>query len=220
MSVGNPTKWKIDKTTVTTWFWSPPSLALALRENFVTSSCISAISSRHVRYALCSSCISAKSSPPSLVLMLPEKAWNHHKGYCIKALSLLCQLLVFLKKPVLQSCAVPKNEKFWRATGQSNLAYKRLVATKASKVWFSYSHNCTLANGAVFHCIYQVWLSSGPSEIFTFSNYYACLWYWLIKLLNRRLGDVTLVWFDIQNTKLRDHYILNWKLQLRQLQSY
>ena len=24
MSVGNPTTWKIDKTTVTTWFWSKP----------------------------------------------------------------------------------------------------------------------------------------------------------------------------------------------------
>ena len=34
--------------------------------------------------------------------------------------------------------------KFWRATGQSNLAYKRLAATKASKVWFSYWHNCTV----------------------------------------------------------------------------
>ena len=34
-------------------------------------------------------------------------------------------------KPVSLSCAV--------ATGQSNLAHKRLAATKASKVWFSYS---------------------------------------------------------------------------------
>ena len=38
---------------------------------------------------------------------------------------------------------------------------------KASKVWFLYSHNCTLANGAVFHSLCQVWLSSGPPEIFT-----------------------------------------------------
>ena len=37
--------------------------------------------------------------------------------------------------PVSQSCAVAKREKFWRATEQSNLAYKRLAATKASKVW-------------------------------------------------------------------------------------
>ena len=42
-----------------------------------------------------------------------------------------------------------KNIKLWRANGQLNLAYKRLAATKASKVWFSYSHNCTLANGTV-----------------------------------------------------------------------
>ena len=47
MSVGNSTKWKIDKTTVTTWFRSPPSLALAWRRNFVTSSYISAISNMH-----------------------------------------------------------------------------------------------------------------------------------------------------------------------------
>ena len=37
--------------------------------------------------------------------------------------------------PVSQSCAVAKREKFWRATEQSNLAYKRLAATKATKVW-------------------------------------------------------------------------------------
>ena len=47
---------------------------------------------------------------------------------------------------VSQSCAVA----FWRTTGQSNSAYKRMAATKASKVWFAYSHNCTLANGVVF----------------------------------------------------------------------
>ena len=41
-------------------------------------------------------------------------------------------------KPVSQSCAAAKSEKFWRATGQSNLADKWLATTKASKVWFSY----------------------------------------------------------------------------------
>ena len=59
MSTWNSTKWKIDKTKVTNWFWSPPSLALALRGYFVTSSCISAISNRHVRYVLYSSWIPA-----------------------------------------------------------------------------------------------------------------------------------------------------------------
>ena len=63
---------------------------------------------------------------------------------------------------VSQSCAVTKSEKFWRATEQSNLSYKRLAATKASKVWFSYTYNCSLANWAVFHSVCQVWLSSGP----------------------------------------------------------
>ena len=54
---------------------------------------------------------------------------------------------------------------------QFNLAYKRLTAIKTSKVWFSYSHNCTLANGAVFHSVCS-------PEFFTFS-YCAWLWNWL-----------------------------------------
>ena len=54
-------------------------------------------------------------------------------------------------KPVLQSCAVasPESGQFWRATGQSNLADKRMAATKASKVWFSYSHNCTVYQSSI-----------------------------------------------------------------------
>ena len=43
------------------------------------------------------------------------------------------------KSPISQSCTGTKSEKFWWATGQSNLAYKRLAATKPSRVWFSYS---------------------------------------------------------------------------------
>ena len=70
---------------------------------------------------------------------------------------------------------VAKSESFWRAAGQSNLADKQLATTKASKVWFSCSHNCTLANGAVFHFVCHVWLSSGPPEYFTFSY---CAWLW------------------------------------------
>ena len=73
-------------------------------------------------------------------------------------------------KPVSQSCAVAKSEKFWRATGQINLAYKRLA-----NVWFSYSHNCTSASGAGFHSLSEVWVSSGPPEFFNFI-YYAWLW--------------------------------------------
>ena len=53
-------------------------------------------------------------------------------------------------KLVSQSCAVANSEQSWRATGQSNLIYKRLPDTKASTVWFSYSHNYILANGSVF----------------------------------------------------------------------
>ena len=60
------------------------------------------------------------------------------------------------EKPGSQSFAVAKCGKFWWATGQSNLAYKRLAATKASKVWFSFSYNCTMASGGVFHSVCQV----------------------------------------------------------------
>ena len=86
---------------------------------------------------------------------------------------------VYPHKLVSQSCPVVNIEEFWPATGQSNLAYKWLATTKASKVWFSYSHNCTLASGAVFHSVCQVWLPSGLPEFFTFS-YCTWLWYWLI----------------------------------------
>ena len=56
--------------------------------------------------------------------------------------------------PVSQSCAEAKSDTFLRVTGQSNLVYKPLAVSKAR---FSYSHNCTLANGAVivsakFYC--------------------------------------------------------------------
>ena len=86
-------------------------------------------------------------------------------------------------KPVSQSCAVAKSEKFWRATGQSNLEYKRLATTKASKFWFSCSHNCQWSSLpfslSPLHSVCQVWLSSGFPELFTFS-YCAWLWNWCI----------------------------------------
>ena len=51
--------------------------------------------------------------------------------------------LISSTQPFSQSCAVAESEKFWWATGQSNLAHKWLAATKASNVWFSYAHYCT-----------------------------------------------------------------------------
>ena len=42
---------------------------------------------------------------------------------------------------------------FGQSANQSDLAYKRLTAPKASIVWFSYSHNCILSNGVVFHYV-------------------------------------------------------------------
>ena len=63
----------------------------------------------------------------------------------------------FMSHRVSQSCAVAKT---WKLLAPH-------WTTKASKVWFSYSHNCTMANGAVLHSVCQVWLSSGPQESFT-----------------------------------------------------
>ena len=51
-----------------------------------------------------------------------------------------------------------------------NTASKGLAATKASKVWFLYSHNCTLANGAF--CL-PCWIALWPSRIFHY-----CMWLW------------------------------------------
>ena len=48
--------------------------------------------------------------------------------------SILIGCLQFYNRPISQSCAVAEGEQFWQATGQSNLAYKRLAATKAVKV--------------------------------------------------------------------------------------
>ena len=81
--------------------------------------------------------------------------------------------------------------------GNWNLAYKWLATTKAFKVWFkvwfSYSHNCTLASGAVCHSVCQVWLSSGPPGMFTLS-YCAWLWNWCIcRLFTAKLRSFTWV---------------------------
>ena len=93
-------------------------------------------------------------------------------------------------KPVSQSCAVANIEKFWRATGQPNLADRWLAATKASNFWFSYSHNCTLACGAVFHSVCQAWLSGGPPEVSTFS-YCTWFWNWLIESEESKLFAIS-----------------------------
>ena len=60
-------------------------------------------------------------------LALFRLSWRrfHHIGVTLVGIA---------SKPVSQSCAVVESETLWRATGQSNLAYGRLAATKASKV--------------------------------------------------------------------------------------
>ena len=75
-------------------------------------------------------------------------------------------------KPVSPSCAVAKSEQSWRVIGQSNLTYKRLAATKASKVWFSYSHNCTLVSRAVIHSACQVCLVAFYCQVYTANDTY------------------------------------------------
>ena len=88
------------------------------------------------------------------------------------ALIVLCNWYhpVGVYKPVSQSCPVAKSEKFWQAMAQSYLMYERLAATKASNVWFPYSHNCTVTSEAVFHSVRQVWLSKlRPGTIVHFS---------------------------------------------------
>ena len=89
------------------------------------------------------------------------------------ALPCFVYIQINAKSQFHKSCTVAKNEIFWWATGQSNLEYKQLTAAKSSKVQFLYSHTYTLANGAVFHSVCRVSLSSGPPEYFIFSD---CAW--------------------------------------------
>ena len=79
----------------------------------------------------------------------------------------------------------PLDNQTWHANGwpQQNLPK------------FSYSHNSTLANRAVFHSVCQVWSSSGLPEYFTFS---CCtrLWKWLFNanmLLAYQFGSVSML---------------------------
>ena len=83
--------------------------------------------------------------------------------------------------------------------------YERLAATKASNVWYSYSHNYTFASGAVFHAICKVWLTSGPPEYFTFT-YCAWLWNWLIQHFNP-CHNVS-VMFDKHTIFLLDYLVI------------
>ena len=79
-------------------------------------------------------------------------------------------------RPQSQSCAVAKIIFYLPVQAAS-------CTTSIRTVLFWYSHNCTLVSGTVFHSLCQVWLSSIPPEIFTFS-YCAWLWNWAILLLN------------------------------------
>ena len=94
-----------------------------------------------------------------LLELIKKKCTSSESAYKSMQMLVILHTALFYaisNKPVSQSYVVAKPEKFWWATGQSNMADKWLAATKASKVWFSYSHSCTLANGAVFHSVCQV----------------------------------------------------------------
>ena len=54
------------------------------------------------------------------------------------------------------------------------LGIRMVGHNKSFQFWFSYSHNCTLANGAVFHSVCKAW--------FVTFSYCAWLWDWLILL--------------------------------------
>ena len=67
------------------------------------------------------------------------------------------------------SCAVGKIENFWRPSGTVKLGTKAAGCDKSLQSLVSYSHNCTLADGAVFPSVCQVSFS-----------YCAWLWNWLV----------------------------------------
>ena len=95
---------------------------------------------------------------------------NPHRGRTIIFMArywlfFMHQISFFLVLMALVKIPGHMNNSGGPCSGQSNLAYKRLTATK---VWFSYSHNCALSSGAVFHSLCQVWLSSGLPEVFYF----------------------------------------------------
>ena len=80
-------------------------------------------------------------------------------------------LLREVYKPVSQSCAVAKSEKFWRATGQSNLSYKlpaikkkfqSLVSVLKQLHFGQWPESSILS--AKFDC------PVAPQKFFTFSN--------------------------------------------------
>ena len=84
---------------------------------------------------------------PEIITLSKEVIYACNKLLCIDIVDLPPWISAATDKTDLQSCTVAKTEQFWRATGQSNLAYEWLAAGKVSNVWFSYSDNCSLANG-------------------------------------------------------------------------
>ena len=74
-----------------------------------------------------------------------------------------------IQKPVWQSCAVAKSDKFWRATGQSNLADRMedCPIGQSAAMWVRKQNFLRFCCGQPLVC--QVWLSNGPPEFVTFS---------------------------------------------------
>ena len=81
------------------------------------------------------------------------------------------EVLTAKYKPAFsQSCAVAKSEKFWGATGQSNLTDRMEHCSTGHsavvRVWkLNFGSFCY---GQLF--VYQLWFSSGPPEFFTFAT--------------------------------------------------
>ena len=98
---------------------------------------------------------------------------RHHIAFSCSCnnndLSLLHSEVSTLKKQtVSQACAEAKIETFCRSTRQSNLEYKWLADTKASKVCFSYSHICTLAQWSGLPFCLPSLIVQWPARIFHF----------------------------------------------------
>ena len=79
---------------------------------------------------------------------LPERIWNPFKVRHVVQIEssgwwLSSWIINESYNESFEFCTVAYSKNFWRASGQSNLTYKRLAVTKA---WFSYNRNITICS--------------------------------------------------------------------------
>ena len=107
-------------------------------------------SNRHVRYVLYSSWIPAKPSPPSLVLMLPEKAWHHAQG-----LLLFCLAHLFCLMRTCWSILVSRAFSLPRKALETRMVLIVLCHSKKQGTPIVFLLNIYLFSRAMF-CIYML----------------------------------------------------------------